>query len=507
MIYSRAQWGANEKLRDKSSLHYFEVHAGFVHHTVNANDYTRAEVPGILRSIYAYHTQSRGWSDVGYNFLVDRFGRIWEGRVRRRRPPGRRRPHPGLQRLLVRDVGDRQLRDRAALERRCSRPTARCSPGSCRCTASTRPPPSSGSARTTFQAINGHRDAGSTACPGRYLYAKIPQIRRLAADAQQGWAGRQLESDLAVTAHPDLVVRRASDGQGFILPTGGLLGFGAPRTSTGGVGRRRVGRGLPRPHRRRPRRPLVRRHRRRRRGPPRRRQRASATRSSRCSGLAGRDLVTAVGDLNGDGRNDLVARNTATGRLDAYLGSGNGGFARKSIAGELGRLQHARRAPATSTATVTSTCSPATATARCGCSPATARRTFGTPVEAGRHAGAATTRSPAYGDFNRDGRADLVRPSAPAATASCCPATGNGGFGHPLGPIGRLTGVGAITGGGDIAGRRRCRRGGPPRRRPDRDPAQRAPRHRPPDRDRPEPDRRSTRCSTPATGTATASAT
>ena len=79
-IYSRAQWGADERMRDKGSLHYFEVHAGFVHHTVNANDYTRAQVPGILRSIYAYHTRSRGWSDVGYNFLVDRFGRIWEGR-------------------------------------------------------------------------------------------------------------------------------------------------------------------------------------------------------------------------------------------------------------------------------------------------------------------------------------------------------------------------------------------------------------------------------------------
>ena len=80
VIYSRAQWGADERLRDPGSLHYFEVHAGFVHHTVNANDYTRAEVPGIIRSIYAYHTQSRGWSDIGYNYLVDRFGRIWEGR-------------------------------------------------------------------------------------------------------------------------------------------------------------------------------------------------------------------------------------------------------------------------------------------------------------------------------------------------------------------------------------------------------------------------------------------
>src|SRR6478736_5138999 len=80
MIYSRAQWGADERMRDKSSLHYGEVHAGFVHHTVNANNYTAAQVPAIIRGIYAYHTQSRGWSDVGYNFLVDRFGRIWEGR-------------------------------------------------------------------------------------------------------------------------------------------------------------------------------------------------------------------------------------------------------------------------------------------------------------------------------------------------------------------------------------------------------------------------------------------
>ena len=37
-------------------------------------------MPSLLRGIYAYHTQSRGWRDIGYNYLVDRFGRIWEGR-------------------------------------------------------------------------------------------------------------------------------------------------------------------------------------------------------------------------------------------------------------------------------------------------------------------------------------------------------------------------------------------------------------------------------------------
>ena len=79
-IYSRAQWGADESIRNKSALRYGTVSAGFVHHTVNANDYTEAQVPAIMRSIYAYHVKSRGWSDIGYNFLVDRFGRIWEGR-------------------------------------------------------------------------------------------------------------------------------------------------------------------------------------------------------------------------------------------------------------------------------------------------------------------------------------------------------------------------------------------------------------------------------------------
>lgn len=78
-VYSRAQWGADESLRSGTPS-YGEVDGGVIHHTVNANDYSRADVPSILRSVHAYHTQSRGWSDIGYNFLIDRFGRIWEGR-------------------------------------------------------------------------------------------------------------------------------------------------------------------------------------------------------------------------------------------------------------------------------------------------------------------------------------------------------------------------------------------------------------------------------------------
>ena len=51
-------------------------------------------MPGLIRGMYKYHTQSLGWSDIGYNFLVDRFGRIWIGRA-----GGARRPVRGAHTL------------------------------------------------------------------------------------------------------------------------------------------------------------------------------------------------------------------------------------------------------------------------------------------------------------------------------------------------------------------------------------------------------------------------
>src|ERR1019366_6769040 len=78
-IYTRAQWGADESLMQWDPS-YGKISVGFVHHSDTSNDYTPDQVPGIIRGIYAYHAQTLGWGDIGYNFLVDRFGRIWEGR-------------------------------------------------------------------------------------------------------------------------------------------------------------------------------------------------------------------------------------------------------------------------------------------------------------------------------------------------------------------------------------------------------------------------------------------
>jgi hypothetical protein len=79
-IYSRAQWGADESIRVGTPSFASTIKAAVIHHTANANGYTSGEVPEIMRSIYAYHVLSRGWSDIGYNVVVDAFGRAWEGR-------------------------------------------------------------------------------------------------------------------------------------------------------------------------------------------------------------------------------------------------------------------------------------------------------------------------------------------------------------------------------------------------------------------------------------------
>ena len=79
LIRPRSAWGADESIR-RGSPSYAAVRAVTLHHTASSSSYSAADVPGILRGFYAYHVKSNGWSDIGYNFLVDRFGTIWEGR-------------------------------------------------------------------------------------------------------------------------------------------------------------------------------------------------------------------------------------------------------------------------------------------------------------------------------------------------------------------------------------------------------------------------------------------
>jgi len=79
-IISRAGWGADERIRRNSPEYSDTVKAAFVHHTVQSNSYSPSESAALIRADYLYHVGSRGWNDIGYNFLVDRYGRVFEGR-------------------------------------------------------------------------------------------------------------------------------------------------------------------------------------------------------------------------------------------------------------------------------------------------------------------------------------------------------------------------------------------------------------------------------------------
>jgi uncharacterized protein with LGFP repeats len=79
-VVPRAAWGADEKIRRAPPSYAPSVRFSIVHHTAGTNGYSRAEAPAIVRGIQLFHVRSNGWNDIGYNFLVDRFGTIYEGR-------------------------------------------------------------------------------------------------------------------------------------------------------------------------------------------------------------------------------------------------------------------------------------------------------------------------------------------------------------------------------------------------------------------------------------------
>ncbi|MDI9938868.1 N-acetylmuramoyl-L-alanine amidase [Rhodococcus sp. IEGM 1351] len=80
-VISRAQWGADESIRCQDPDYDDFIGGAAVHHTDGSNDYSKTESAEIVRGIYAYHAQTLGWCDVGYNVLVDKYGQIFEGRA------------------------------------------------------------------------------------------------------------------------------------------------------------------------------------------------------------------------------------------------------------------------------------------------------------------------------------------------------------------------------------------------------------------------------------------
>ena len=184
-IVTRAAWGADESLRAAAPA-YAAVKMAFVHHTAGGNDYAQANAPAIVRGIYAYHTKALGWNDIGYNFLIDRFGTIYEGRY-----GGVDKGVVGAQ-VLGFNTGSTGVSVIGTYASEAPPAAAVASlenllawklslggldsAGTAKMTCGATEKFKAGTA-VTLPVIAGHRDANYTECPGDALYAILPTIR------------------------------------------------------------------------------------------------------------------------------------------------------------------------------------------------------------------------------------------------------------------------------------------------------------------------------------------
>uniref|UniRef100_UPI0004CA646C peptidoglycan recognition protein family protein n=1 Tax=Streptomyces sp. NRRL S-146 TaxID=1463884 RepID=UPI0004CA646C len=189
-IVTRRGWGANEGLRESGFRYTKKVKAAFVHHTASGNNYRCSQVPSLIRSIYRYHVKSMGWRDIGYNFLIDKCGKIYEGRA-----GGVAKPVLGAHTLGFNSnsMGIAVLGSYGA-----TKPSKSAVKAVARLTAWKlglyRVNPkgktylkSAGSnlhrkgKKVRLNVISGHRDGFKTECPGRKLYGKLGSARSKAA--------------------------------------------------------------------------------------------------------------------------------------------------------------------------------------------------------------------------------------------------------------------------------------------------------------------------------------
>ena len=189
-VIIRAQWGADESLRSDPAAYNATIKAGIVHHTAGTNKYSADESAGLVRAIYAYHTRGHGWSDIGYHFLVDKFGRIYEGRAGGMDLPVRG-AHAGGYNVDTVGVSAMGSYDEAPAPKVMTRAIARLL--AWKLSLHNRDPygtvalrsEGGGTARLPqgevrdFPVIMGHRHVGMTACAGHHLMERLPAIREL----------------------------------------------------------------------------------------------------------------------------------------------------------------------------------------------------------------------------------------------------------------------------------------------------------------------------------------
>jgi flagellar hook assembly protein FlgD len=184
-IISRAQWGADESIVRAPPYYAARVRFAVVHHTAGTNSYTMAQSAAIVRGIERYHVLGNGWNDIGYNFLVDKYGQIFEGRaggidrnVVGAHAQGFNTGSTGVAVLGTYSSVGASSAARAALVRLLAwrLDVAHVDPLSKLTWISGGNPKFPAGTAVRLRAVAGHRDTGPTSCPGGALYGQLPGI-------------------------------------------------------------------------------------------------------------------------------------------------------------------------------------------------------------------------------------------------------------------------------------------------------------------------------------------
>jgi hypothetical protein len=231
-IILREEWGG-DAVRPREEPTYGEVQMAFVHHTVNANDYGPEDSAGIVLGIARYHRDSNRWNDIGYNFLVDKYGQIFEGReggidlpVVGAQAQGYNSVSTGVACLgTFSDVAQTPAGMDALARIIGWKLSLHAVPTSGSITVTSTGGPSNryrSGTPVTFERISGHRDGNATSCPGSALYGQLPALRAAAANYASPVAG------LTIFAPRRVRGIRTVDVSGFLRFPDGSSAAGLP---------------------------------------------------------------------------------------------------------------------------------------------------------------------------------------------------------------------------------------------------------------------------------------
>jgi hypothetical protein len=189
-LISRTAWGADEAIRRAPPSYARSLQFAVVHHTAGTNSYTAAQSAAVVRGIEVYHVKGNGWNDIGYNFLVDKYGQVFEGRyggvdknVIGAHAEGFNTGSVGIALIGTYESTAPTAAEKTALANLLAwrLDIAHVDP------LSTLTYVSGGDAKfpvgtpVFLRAVSGHRDTGFTTCPGAVLYGQLGALARQAA--------------------------------------------------------------------------------------------------------------------------------------------------------------------------------------------------------------------------------------------------------------------------------------------------------------------------------------